>query len=141
MITVFTERNKGIKRKLVNSALIESENNVMPVTAQWDTGATGSCISYDVVKSLNLIPISKKDIQTPSGRGIANQYLVNLILNKEVRIINLPVIDSCIGSQGIGILIGMDIISLGDFAVSNYMGNTFFSFRMPSQENIEYDKI
>ncbi len=48
--------------------------------------------------------------------------------------------DSEIGKQGIDVLIGMDIISNGDFAVSNYDGKTYFSFRLPSQEHVEYKK-
>ena len=36
--------------------------------------------------------------------------------------------DSEIGNQGIDVLIGMDIISMGDFAVSNFSGKRQFSF-------------
>lgn len=35
-------------------------------------------------------------------------------------------------------LIGMDIITLGDMAISNCNGDTFFSFRYPSQEKIDF---
>ena len=45
---------------------------------------------------------------------------------------------SKIGAQGIDILIGMDIISKGDFAISNYNGKTQFSFRLPSQQDVDY---
>ena len=53
---------------------------------------------------------------------------------------NLSVMDSEIGKQGIDVLIGMDIISLGDFAISNYESKTQFSFRIPSQEHVEYHR-
>jgi hypothetical protein len=36
------------------------------------------------------------------------------------------------------ILIGMDIISAGDFVVTNYEGKTVFSFRIPSCECIDF---
>lgn len=36
------------------------------------------------------------------------------------------------------ILIGMDIITLGDFAVTNYEGVTKLSFRVPSQRHIDF---
>ena len=42
------------------------------------------------------------------------------------------------GNQGLGVLIGMDIITAGDFAVSNYNGTTMFSFRIPSQKKTDY---
>ena len=45
---------------------------------------------------------------------------------------------SKIGAQGIDVLIGMDIISKGDFAISNYDEKTQFSFRLPSQKDVDY---
>ncbi|MCK4911673.1 MAG: SEC-C domain-containing protein [Thermodesulfovibrionales bacterium] len=43
------------------------------------------------------------------------------------------------GDMGGDILIGMDIMSKGDFAVSNHGGNTTFTFRMPSIEEIDFN--
>ena len=39
-----------------------------------------------------------------------------------------------------GLIIGMDIITLGDFAVTNANGNTTVSFRIPSVEAIDFVK-
>ncbi len=140
IISVFTEKYKSIQRKLVNSAVVEYNGNFIPAIAQWDTGATGTCISKEIVKKLGLLPTGLINVQTPSGIGTMNKYMVNLILNNEVRIMNLFVMDSEIGNQGIDVLIGMDIISIGDFAVSNFDGKTQFSFRIPSQEHVEYHR-
>lgn len=140
IISVFTEKYNNIQNRLINSAIVEFKKDFIPVKAQWDTGATGTCISKEVVKRLNLIPTGMIRVQTPSGEGTMNKYMINLILNNEVRVMNLSVMDSEIGNQGIDVLIGMDIISLGDFAVSNYEGKTQFSFRIPSQEHIEYTR-
>lgn len=85
-------------------------------------------------------PTGMINVQTPSGMGTMNKYMVNLTLNNEVTILNLPVMDSEIGNQGIDVLIGMDIISMGDFAVSNFDGKTQFTFRIPSQEHVEYHR-
>jgi uncharacterized protein YchJ len=38
------------------------------------------------------------------------------------------------------VLIGMDVIANGDFAVTSYMGKTHMSFRMPSVECIDFVK-
>lgn len=140
IISVFTEKYKTIQRKLINSAIIEFNGRFIPVKAQWDTGATGTCISKEVVTQLGLQPTGMINVQTPSGIGTMNKYMVNLILNNEVKIMNLVVMDSEIGNQGIDVLIGMDIISVGDFAVSNFDGKTQFSFRIPSQEHVEYHR-
>ena len=69
-----------------------------------------------------------------------NKYMIDLVLNQELVIQNIPVIDSEIGVQCIDVLIGMDIISLGDFAISNFEGKTQFSFRIPSQKDVDYKK-
>lgn len=140
IISVFTEKYKSIQRKLINSAVVESEKEHVPVKAQWDTGATGTCISKELANKLKLIPTGLVNVHTPSGIGTMNKYMINLVLNNEVRFVNLSVMDSEIGKQGINVLIGMDIISNGDFAVSNYDGKTYFSFWLPSQEHVEYKK-
>ena len=138
IISVFTEKYNSIQKRLINSAIIESEGHVVPVKAQWDTGATGTCISKNLVKSLDLVPTGMVQVQTPSGTATLNKYIINLILNQELRITGVPVMDSEIGNQGIDVLIGMDIISVGDFAVSNFDKKTQFTFRIPSQEHVDY---
>ena len=59
-------------------------------------------------------------------------------LPNDVLIKDLVVIDSEIGSQSIGVLIGMDVIGMGDFAVSNFGDKTVFSFRIPSDKRTDY---
>ncbi|MCM1089805.1 MAG: hypothetical protein NC413_03110 [Muribaculum sp.] len=95
-------------------------------------------MSFSTIESIE--NTTKNTIQIPSGIATMNKYMVNLILNNEVRIMNVMVMDSEIGNQGIDVLIGMDIISNGDFAVSNFEGRTQFSFRLPSQEHVEYHR-
>ena len=36
------------------------------------------------------------------------------------------------------VLVGMDIIGMGDFAVSNFKGETAFTFRLPSIERMDF---
>lgn len=138
IVSAFTEQYDCIQRRLINSAVIEARGNFVPVRAQWDTGATGTCISKDIVSRLNLLPTGMVRVHTPTGTATLNKYLVNLVLNNEIIIPNVSVMDSEIGNQGIDVLIGMDIISHGDFAVSNFEGKTQFSFRVPSREHADY---
>lgn len=134
----FTTRCNGIAGSLRNTAGIESNGNRIEVTALWDTGATNSCISHDVVQKLSLTPTGKITIQTPSGASVMDTFMVNVLLPNRVIIPDVVVCDSDIGAQGIGMLIGMDIIRLGDFAVSNYDGKTVFTFRLPSKQTTDY---
>lgn len=75
---------------------------------------------------------------TPSGSTDAPVYRIGLSLPNGMTIEQLHVCDSEIGLQGLGILIGMDVISMGDFATSCRNGRTMFSFRIPSVEDANY---
>lgn len=138
ILSAFTEKYNNIQKKIINNAVVVASETYEPVIAQWDTGATGTCISKEIVQKFCLAPIGRVNVQTPSGIGVMNNYLIDLVLNNEVLFHNIPVMDSEIGKQGIDVLIGMDIISEGDFAISNYNGKTQFSFRIPSRKAVDY---
>lgn len=129
-----------IERSLRNMARVSMMDKAAHVPAVWDTGATCSCVSEQVVKELGLIPTGKTQVLTPGGAATLNTYLVDITLPNNVTIPDVQVCDSEIGKQGVGLLVGMDIIALGDFAVSNYNGRTTFSFRIPSQGYTDYAK-
>lgn len=105
-------------------------------TAIWDTGATKTVITPKVVQTLNLKVVSKCQMATPHGIGEANCYYINLGLPNHVAIPNLLVIEGV--PQKCDVLIGMDIIGQGDFAVCNYQNKTSFSFRVPSISIIDF---
>ena len=142
-IHAFTTSYNGISNKLINDAtLIYGDKEYKTKVAQWDTGATNTCISERVVNELGLIPIGKVKMQTPSGEIIANEYRIDIKLqNENVLLRNIYVVYSEIGKQGIDMLIGMNIITLGDFAVTNYEGKTVFTFRFPSQGCTDYVRL
>lgn len=137
----FTVSYSGISRQLMSEVAIKYNEQTIKVQGQWDTGATGSCLSHDVVKNLKLVPTGKKQVRTPSGSRIINTYIVDILLPNNVLITECEVMDSEIGAQGIGALIGMDIISEGDFAVSNVNGKTVFTFQCPSKHRIDFSKM
>lgn len=136
--SAFTSTCSGISRQLINKATIYTGDESIEISAQWDTGATGTCISHEVVNRLKLDPTGMVTIHTPSGEKDVMTYLVNILLPNNVSVIDAQVMDSEIGGQGIDLLIGMDIISLGDFAVTNFDGQTVFSFRTPSRGKIDF---
>lgn len=136
----FTTTYQGITNKLINEVTLDSGNNTLSVIGQWDTGATNSCISHDVISQLGLIPTGYVKIQTPSGSTVQPTYIISVILPNSLVVENVQVNASEIGVQGIGILIGMDIIRHGDFSISNFNGNTVFTFRYPSVATTDYVK-
>lgn len=127
-----------ISRTLKSDVTVQYDNKSETVVALWDTGATITCISEELASKLSLIPTGKIDMSGSTGSSVQNTYLVDIILPNNVKIDGLQVCDSSIGKQKLDMLIGMDIITKGDFAVSNYANKTAFSFRTPSENKINY---
>ncbi|MGA2585909.1 MAG: hypothetical protein ABSF88_02615 [Candidatus Aminicenantales bacterium] len=104
--------------------------------AIWDTGATNSAITEKVIQDCQLSPIGIVEVQYGSGPQRSNQYLVNIWLPNKTVISNLKVTKANITNADV--IIGMDIIGSGDFAVTNIYNQTVFSFRSPSMERIDF---
>jgi predicted aspartyl protease len=103
----------------------------------WDTGATGTSITQEVIDKLILKPIRQIKVYNAHGEfKIKDAYLINIVLPCNVGISGILAAEGSFG-EGIGVLIGMDIISMGDFAISNFNNKTTFSFRIPSCSRIE----
>ena len=66
----------------------------------------------------------------------APMYYINLVVFADLHFPNLSVAEGKF--MGTDVLIGMDIINRGDFAVSNRNGATWFSFRIPSVEDFDF---
>ena len=67
---------------------------------------------------------------------LAETYLVNIALPNKVIFHSVRVTKGQIRDGDV--LIGMDIIGMGDFSVTNSGGITKFSYRTPSIEHIDY---
>ena len=94
-------------------------------------------------EDLKLVPIGKQIVATPTGSKEVDTFCVDTMLPNNVNFEGIIVIDSEIGSQTaggepIGMLVGMDIIGRGDFAVTNHNGRTIFTYRCPSVGSIDF---
>ncbi|HEY3307227.1 MAG TPA: retroviral-like aspartic protease family protein [Desulfuromonadaceae bacterium] len=107
--------------------------------AIWDTGATGTVITEKVATECGLLPISMCRVETAGGTRDSSVYLVNIRLPNGVGIPNLRVTEATLNGAA-DILIGMDIIGVGDFAITNKDGKTVCSYRIPSIECIDFVK-
>jgi len=104
----------------------------------WDTGATGSVITQKVVSQLKLKPTGMANVHGAHGVRTVNTHLVNIVLPSEVGIPGVRVTEGDLPAPT-DVLIGMDIIGQGDFAVTNFKERTVFSFRTPSLEVIDFE--
>jgi hypothetical protein len=106
--------------------------------AIWDTGSTTTCVTQKIVHCLELHSVSEADMTTPSGTMSCLLYAINLYLPDDICIHDITVAETL--PTGCDIIIGMDIIGQGDFAVSNLNGKTAFTFRMPSLHKFDFTK-
>jgi len=143
----FTTTYDGIVRVLTSKAKVQQAFDLklppptVPTTeynAIWDTGATGSSITSRVVAECGLKPTGMCRLRTASGETDACTYFVSLYLPNKVCIPQIRVTEAVL--RNADVLIGMDVIALGDLAISNHQGKTSMSFRMPSVECIDLAK-
>jgi predicted aspartyl protease len=104
--------------------------------AIWDTGATNTVISQQVIEELGLEPIGVTLVNTSGGIRQTYTYLIHLTLENQVRFQHVRVTEGSI--YGADVLIGMDVITQGDLAITNKDHMTTFSFRIPSIEKIDF---
>ena len=107
--------------------------------ALWDTGATCSVVSQRVIDACKLIPIGTTIAHGVNGAHNTETYLINVGLMKNtVQVYGLPVIRGTF--VGFDMLVGMDIITRGDFSLTHKDQKTVFSFRCPSMHHVDYVK-
>jgi len=117
----------------------QNSTNTLPFKGLWDTGATTCAITSMVAKAIGARPVSKIIVKGVHGPQPCNQYLINIYLPNHIRIDSIPAMELFDNDQ-FDALIGMNVISLGDFSISNLDGKTSFTFRMPSCQKPDFVK-
>lgn len=143
----FTWKYNGIARVLRNDIFVSEAYDPQsglpsPQTSSykgiWDTGATGTAITQKIVTELKLSPTGKTSVSTAKGLATnVDTFLVNIGLPNNFWVIGITATLADL-SPDTDLLIGMDIISLGDFAITNNNGKTRMTFRIPSLRNIDF---
>ena len=107
--------------------------------AIWDTGATRSAITQEVVDQCGLKPSGKRRIEhagVAEEADVADVYAVDIGLPNHVLIKSIEA--SRLSFTGGDVLIGMDIINAGDFAITHPGGQSKFTFQIPAQADIDF---
>ena len=142
IVHAITSKEKGIARRIVTPVELTNVFSGKSVKTKgiWDTGATGSVITKAMAKELDLQSYGKRKVRGVHGLKDVDEYFVNITLNNKNITLNTRVTEcSELSADGsVGLLVGMNVITNGDFAVTNYKGNTTMSFRVPSMENIDF---
>lgn len=141
--------NNGLLRELITpigvslhigGRIMGDDPRVHQTTALWDTGATNSVITPSIVNALGLKPTGMREAHHAGGTSLVNTYLINIYLPNRLTVSGIKVTECADSVGNFGLIIGMDIISLGDFAFTNVNGKSIFSFRLPSSKAIDYVK-
>jgi predicted aspartyl protease len=113
------------------------EKDIVYLKALWDTGATNSVVTKETARKLGLVSIGKTNVHHAGGDSVTNVFMVHLFLPNRITV---PVrVTECDDSTQFGLIIGMDVIAMGDFSITNAGGRTTVSFRTPSLERIDYN--
>jgi predicted aspartyl protease len=97
----------------------------------WDTGASGTAISKKVADALGLISTKVTKVYHAQGETLANVYLVSLgFPDSSLRFKELSVNEAVV--YGADVLVGMDVISQGDFLITNDGASTELHFHHPA---------
>ena len=144
---VFTQRYQELADCIVTECYVyapsdlangEGVKRVKILRCLWDTGASGTLISARVAKVLELSSIGKSGMSGyNSGIDIKDTYLVHIGLPTGDIVTNVMAMEC--DSDEYDVVIGMDIIGIGDFAITNANEKTTFSFRIPSDSEIAFE--
>ena len=102
---------------------------------QWDTGASRTLMSSRLIKQLSLNSIGDVVVTGISEQHIVRKYQV-CFCTENLHFDNWTVLESDI--KGFDILIGMDIIGLGDFYYTTSKKQSSFGFRLPACGNFDF---
>jgi predicted aspartyl protease len=141
----YTATAKVFERSLVTYADIQG--HVLPGFSQeitgmrfkgiWDTGATNTAIAHRVAEKLGLTPYRYVKTSTASGDVECPVYYATIFLPCNVFIANLPVAAMRL-PENVDFLLGMDLIHLGDFAITHANDRTRYTFQMPSSHDFDF---
>jgi hypothetical protein len=96
-----------------------------------------TAVTQRVIDECGLKPMGMVKAYGADGEYTTQTYLTSLALPNNVEFTTIKVTRGKL-TGGIDLLIGMDVIGMGDFAVTNYKGKTTFSFQVPSCERIDF---
>jgi predicted aspartyl protease len=142
-VYALSRTHKGIARIITSPVTVQNTNTGLleNTLGIWDTGATGSAITKSLAQKLGLIQVGQTRVKGVHGsKDGVPVYAVKIVLNNQNVSFVLPVTEceQLSDDDSLKFLIGMDIISKGDFAITNFQGNTVMTYRVPSIQTIDF---
>jgi len=141
-ISALTNSQQGLAKNIVTPVEVTNIFTSQKIETKgiWDTGATNSVVTKSTAAALGLLPVMRTMVRGVHGNKEVNVYYVKITLNNKNITLDTRVTecDELSPDNSVGMLIGMNVITMGDFAVTNFQGNTTMSFRVPSLQKIDF---
>ena len=142
MVSALTYHFNEIKNEIVTDVTAKNGVGTQTVTTKglWDTGAQNSAITKKAAQTLGIIGLKKANVRGVHGTQEVNVYFIEIILNNPNITVKCLVTecDELSNDGSVDLLLGMNVISKGDFVVSNFDGKTSMTFRVPSLQDTDY---
>lgn len=113
------------------------QTNGVRCLAIWDSGATSSIITRNIIDKLKPQPVGVCQVAGIYGTEYEYTYYVDLMVPDEMTLKTLEVTEGDL--EDVDVLIGMDVISQGDFCISNGNNETVVAFRSPAGKPIKFE--
>lgn len=144
----FTTTHKGIAARIITPVSVslafdpaqheQPPHPLYKTTALWDTGATNSVLTQATISALGLTPVGETMVSHAGGSDPSKTYVITFYLPNHVCVPGV-LVTACHDNAGnFGAIIGMDIITQGDFSITNINQCTLASYRIPSIQTIDY---
>ena len=105
-----------------------------------DTGANRSCISTRLASACRLDYTELANMRSAQGLITVPIYDVDISLPGGIEFFDIEILEF-IGGSDFDVIIGMDILSQGDIALTNANGEMLFSMRVPpAQNHVDFTK-
>lgn len=97
----------------------------------WDTGSQFTFLSPRIIKALQLKPTGRMGLSGINGESEADVYTVHVVLPSDDAVINVEALSSDYSDYDV--IIGMDIIMLGEFHFDKVDDHNVFTFNIQLQ--------
>ena len=140
VLAIYTSAIVGIPASGVENDPKEVVFPAQNIKALWDTGATHSAISDRLAVRMQLPSEDFARVSTASGILRVPVYLVQVGLPNQFVFEEMEAVEFAYSEEDdYDLIIGMDIMTQGDLAISNFEGKTVFSFRIPSLHRVDFE--
>ena len=137
----FTITYNGITHRIKSDAFVSrpGSQDKVKLNALWDTGATQCVISESFAERIGLAKVGEATMNHAGGSSRVNVYIADIELLNKVVVRDVKLL-STKSINDFDMIVGMNVITMGDFCITNRGGVTVVSFRYPSETQIDFVK-